>query len=359
MAKVTVPRTKLFGTHIERWAGNDLDVVSPAFMHAAESINEIVGRHPKVLLTLSVQSLSGSASTVDHFRGTFRTSLCGESLSGGNVQVKVRCSMVILTADNTGASLDPRVQWSLAKTGGGTTTQAEVYVSRRSSSAGALVPNDYTLVEQTWTLDGDSEYTATCSLYDYARVLSVCVYEEPRKKLYLNPTSPGSDYAVSPQEFAATSPIRDRGIDDLQDTIYTVWKKYGSIIGHYDDVLGAFSSTNTALRNMFSSGFSDWDAKAPGFHFRTEYKGTFDSNSIPVIVRIRAKVTTGTGTIRVRTAAGTDLGTISVTSTSYAYHSVTVNLSSASTTQKIDLLWNAPAAGTISVTNATAYEYAT
>jgi len=339
---VNVPKVWQKGVSPLHYTGNGLDVLSRAGTLLASYANMLAGRRKKVLLCTSRDpSAVVGASSGQGFQGGFRT-----SPFPGVIIVE----MVILPADDTSNALDPRMNWHLDVPGlGGAIDQPTIHVGRRKTAA--AVPADFQFVTQRWDgrngttkLAGNTAYWVSLLYTDKSRVLSAVIYEEPVAEITLTPSTPTTDGGVDPEAFHTGAPILKGALDDVQDTLHTLWKQQRPHLFSWGCVLQSggtadFRQTVSATYvNIFDASFTDWHADAPGFWVWPQYHDAYKpgNHDVPVEFMVYWQ---GTGVITFRTAAGVDLATITKTIVTASVDTVTAVLDGSHANDKIDVLF--------------------
>lgn len=344
---VTVPNLWAKARHPSRYMGDGRDASTQAATFLADFCNMVAGRRRKVLVARSLplgDSVSGTADVA--FYSLFRTS---PSVT------KVRCTMICAPA-NIASTVRPIIQWTV-----GGDAQTAIYVNRKN--AGTVIPNDLFVISQDWTLDADTEYEAYCELTQYARIVSVCIWEPPQNVLTTDPSDLTSDAAIHPPAYAFGQMIHDVGIQDMQDTVGNLWKHQGAHMGGWSasDAALARTTTSTSFVNVFDSSFTAYDAAAPGIWTYPYRCGSLESTNVPVTCAFLFELSGATESLTFRfvTSAGTLCEITANAAVSWDWGSGSGNLLSSSTSQKVDLLWKVGAGDTGGLAGVSIFQYAT
>lgn len=327
MASAVVPNLWTRAVHPSRHVGNGRDAATQGATLLADYANMLAGRRRKVLVQHSVplNDAAGAAPAIAQ-QCLFRTS---------PGVTKVRCTMVCGPADTTGTER-PSITWTV-----GGVAQTTIYVNRKNS--GTVIPDELFVVEQDWTLASDTQYAAYCTMADYARILSVCIWEPTSGTLTTVPSNLTSDNAIHPPAYAFGQPVTDVGIQDFQDRVNGLWRRQGSAMAAWNDSdgSGALATTSATLVNVFDNSFTAWDAAAPGLWTYPANCGSLESDNVPVTCWVYAGFLLGgsTGEVSFR-VNGATLATISGISGDFiTVATATGNLDAGEASQKVDVLY--------------------
>ena len=152
---------------------NGVPPPAPAMTDLCNFINAILAKRKKVLFRKSINQVDAynALTSADTWRAGFRTS--------ANVG-KVRCRMILAPVDESEANApDPRVYWTTTVEGGASTAQATVRYNTRVASGYTVLPNDWVVITQDWTLVANTSYFVTLTQADKLRVLSATIWETP------------------------------------------------------------------------------------------------------------------------------------------------------------------------------------
>lgn len=315
------------------YVGNGQPAIAECPANLARFFNMCAGKRKKRLFARALEmSQTAGLPSATSFVGSFRTSATVKS-----VTVAMLCAPV----QSTDSTLTPRLRWVLTEDPLGspsTINQPYVHFGRRKT--GTVTPSDLSLVTQTWdgrngttALSGNALYVCSMSRADYARVIAVCIWENPVE------SAPANTATFAPSaNFALSSPIVDTPLASLRN-VQNLWKFQGSPIWSWSFTDGGEVSTSgTSFTNIYDSSQTAYGTNTVGHWASPRYQGTFESNNVPISFIVQARDSGSNGTVVFVSSTGT-LATVTVNKNVSSYFYASGTLSATLDHQKIDTLY--------------------
>ena len=338
-------------------------VVPPAwaFRQMAAMYNGMIAKRKKVAFCKWVNEADAyeAVASADTWRFRFHT---------GPDTTQVRCRMILAPVEDTEANApSPRVYWTTVVEGGASTAQATVYHTDRKTPPYTVVPDDYRVVMQIWTVTPQTTYQVTLTQVDKLRVLGATVWEIPRTVL-----TTGTDTVIDPGPFSAGEPIHDNDIDGIWASMLTLWSRQRSHLFSWSrpSNTAATRTGATTYVNVLDATTTAWAAASEGFYTEPRVHGSHDtyiaaSNLETVQVSFGAYISvTGGATVTAalidqNAGTGAPIATVTSTSATAAWQTTTANWSAPSNAaMKLDVVFKvSDAAQTASIHAAGAFVY--
>jgi hypothetical protein len=262
----------------------------------------------------------------------------------------VECLMVF--APSTSTTVFDSYIWTV-----GNVTAAETYgQSTRylaGNGAGASGPNDIIVDRQrfkkTSGADIPGDVDLNLDLEASGFLIYYIVYEVQQTSL-----DTSSHTCVPLDVFHIGAPILDRDIADLQDTIWTLYKRQGvtEFSWQAPDAGSEPSQTGTTYKNILDASTAGYSSSAAGFWTVPYRKNRLAGTTVDVVLWATGAVNTGTGgRVRFSNSAGV-IGTITGYTTSRTTRTTTATLDATLTSSDLVIVEHSDSAGNTMTTMA-------
>ena len=264
----------------------------------------------------------------------------------GAARLAVVC---VLGRDDRNLAVEPYIEVSATKVGGGTTTIA--FHGGVSATAAADAPDEWIPSIQYIAVDGASYYTGAVEFFDNVRVIALMVYEDAV------PTVADTTAYHSTFEPAAGSPIFDARIGRQLAGIGAMHRVNGGLRADWCHVSGtARTRTSATLINLIDDTTTGTPtAASPGFTLNTQYRNTVSAATVPILFAVYGSIASGTGTVKLRDTSGNDAATVTINNATPQWFTATGALT-VGTAQKYDVLYAGDGTNAVSVRAISFYE---
>lgn len=238
---------------------------APAVLDLAYLTNQTISKRKKVFFRKWVNEADAheAIASSDTLRTYFLTSPTTN---------KVRCRMVLAPVEDTEANApDPRLFWTLVN--GGSVAQDTIRYHLRVAAPYTVVPDDWVVVDQDWTVSGNTAYSATLTQVDKLRVLGCTIWEPWQFVL-----DASSDLSISPKGYVPNLGIYDASVNDCVSTVTTLWKQQGtSFFSWSRPSTTAFTTTSATYVNIIDATTTAWATTSEGFYTDPQYHGAAET----------------------------------------------------------------------------------
>lgn len=269
--------------------------------------------------------------------------------TGRNVtQCRVVLVMGLTSASaGSGSSADPYCEIDFTISGGATTTLGPF---RHSASTGTIndAPDEMNVFVEEVTVTENTAYECWFRNSNYARPISICVYE-------VNPDT-GLENAHSP---TAGGPIYDAHRETLLAGLSNMYRQNGGINFHWSVYNGAAQTRSNATAASMFDGTTTGTPTAGssnGFYVDPRYHRTASRTTVPFEWGVYASMSAGSGTCRIIDTAGSTYGSITVNSATPQWWTATFNIAESAEIFLVPQMAG-DGAGTLSVYAASIIEY--
>ena len=264
----------------------------------------------------------GIAGTTTPYKWHMQT---GDDTQSGD-KVKVRAVAMMLPASNA-AAVDPRFVLNIGGSASG--------------------PGRYTFVDTSPTYDQLSEVevlvtdlaedtTFECSIdiIDYARLVSVSVYEEVTHGVDTAATS-----VTDVGQFASGAEITDAQHQELSTDLHTIWKHnatcYFSLSPNV--VANFYTRTTNSYVNVLDDASTSVSADSPGYNLAARFHNAQHTDNVPCVFAAYGSTASGTnGNVQLVNSGGV-LTTISNFTTTPTWRTAAVDLDGSIALDKVDV----------------------
>jgi hypothetical protein len=240
---------------------------------------------------------------VDDSTTTTTTTARWRFRTGVGVQ-QVAVLILFGATDMDGSLKNPYVEVDLTISGGATTTLGPLMPPRLETTP-TDAPEEQLLAQAVATVTESTVYECALRLFDYARVLSVTVYElgAPDDLITHQPT--------------AGSLIYDADRELLLTTLSDMYRENGAINCHWSLKDGSartrVSATQINLIDITTTG-TPTAGTHPGWYIDPRYHRTASRSTVQFQFAAYASMSAGTGTVRLIDTGGSSGGTVTVNS---------------------------------------------
>jgi hypothetical protein len=242
---------------------------------------------------LGVDDSTSSTQTVARWR--FRTGVGVE---------RVAVLIAALPTTDRGGPINPYAEVDITVSGGATTTLGPFSTGVVAGTPDDA-PEDHVLLEKVAAVTESTVYECALRLFDYARVLSVTVYElgAPDDLITHQPT--------------AGSLIYDADRESLLANLSDMYRENGAINFHWSLKDGSartrISATQINLIDNTTTG-TPTAGTHPGWYIDPRYHRTASRSTVQFQFAAYASMSAGTGTVRLIDTGGSSGGTVTVNS---------------------------------------------
>lgn len=170
-------------------------------------------------------------------------------------------------------------------------------------------------------------------------------------------TSGGGPATFLEPSYAAGSPILDIQRQIMTESARSLWKAGAAHGWNWSADLQSAPRTRTSATaaNLLDTSVTTVSAASPGPTLDLSFRSTVRRTTVPMVMKVRAKQSSGSGTVLLKSSAGTTLLTITVNSSTEQWWSGTVNLPASSA--KYDVQFASNGTNTLSVYAVSLYQY--
>lgn len=191
---------------------------------------------------------------------------------------------------------------------------------------------------------------------DGGRLVAATVYEESLSIL-------ASNGYVVPSVVSATAPIYDARRETMYELATKLWKRGAAQLINWtvDDQSSPRLTAFGTARNLIDNTSITVGADTPGYVLDLRYCRTLARDTVPCVLAVYGKMSTGadTGQVKILDSTGSTIGSVSITSTTARWHTAVVDMPA--TNEKFDLQFRCITGGlgdSFTVGAASLYQYA-
>lgn len=232
--------------------------------------------------------------------------------------------VLFMGLDTHNAGANPRIDIVRTISGGASSTSTFYWGLERTGTNDG--PSQQYLTTGDASVTPSTVYEMLVTAQDYARLLSLCVYEQASLTV-----DEGTNY-YNTHNPAASSPIYDADRQQLVVGANALWKQNRAATWHWHlgdgSVRTRSSATYISIIDNSTSGTpatSDY-----GFYLNPQYHNTISATTVPFELAVYGAVAAGSGTVRLIDSAGNTYGPATVNGLA-GWYTAAINLPAAST----------------------------
>lgn len=337
-------------------------VVPPAIAlrRIADLANGITAKRKKIPFCRWINQAAAynSNASADTWRFRFHT-------SPNTTQVRVR--MILAPVEDTEANApDPRIYWTTTVEGGASTAQATIRHTDRVVAGYTVIPNDWRVVTQSWSLTANTTYQATLTQVDKLRVLGCTAWEVPNTTL-----DTATDTVIDGLSIMPNDAIHDADVAAVWSNVLTIWKRQRSHLFSWTRPSNtAITTASTSYVNVLDTGTTAWATTSEGFYTYPQVHASHDGYtsgtnrettaiSFAAYISVTGGATVTAALIDQNAGVGAPIATVTSTSATAAWQTTTATWSAPSNAvMKLDVVFkSSDAAQTASCFAAEAHVY--
>lgn len=255
-------------------------------------------------------------------------------------------------APTEGGGSRPRCRLRIANDAG--TTQGDAEIGFGAAATSASTPDvlgfSHTYVIEdggtdVWTPTANTEYQATISDFDNARIVAATIYEAP-----YNTTAP------FPKGYAVTTPILDTHRELIAAGSRQMWKTGAAPCFHWtvDDAGSPRTRTSATPINVIDNTSTTVSTATPGHTIDLRNRNRASATTVPVKLWVYAGMSADEGEVSLRDSTGSSVASIAISGAA-GWSSATANLPA--TLAKYDIWMASNGTDTISVYHASLIQF--